>query len=159
MRSGLITVSKGLLPLCQTRCMTAGPWPLPRLRLFSLSARVVKKSSDRKKNNGVSKGQGKISLQGEDWDSQNCSSLCGRCAAAFRAAWQKFASYNGNNPRNLLTKPVGFTASNRFHKYFWICWTIWLWNEFLQAVCWVHVGCHVGPATELRLLYTTGWTE
>ena len=40
---------KGLLPLCQTRCMTAGPWPLPRLRLFSLSARVVKKSSDRKK--------------------------------------------------------------------------------------------------------------
>ena len=49
MRSGLITVSKGLLPLCQTRCMTAGPLPLPRLRLFSLSARVVKKSSDRKK--------------------------------------------------------------------------------------------------------------
>ena len=95
----------------------------------------------------------------EHCDSQNCSSLCGRCAAAFRAAWQKFASYNGNNPRNLLTKPVGFTANNRFHKHFWICWTIWLWNESLQAVCWVHVGCHVGPAPELRLLYTTGWTE
>ena len=45
--------------------MTAGPWPLPRLRLFSLSARVVKKSSDRKKINGVSKGQGRTSLQGE----------------------------------------------------------------------------------------------
>ena len=88
----------------------------------------------------------------EHCDSQNCSSLCGRCAAAFRAAWQKFASYNGNNPRNLLTKPVGFTANNRFHKHFWICWTIWLWNESLQAVCWVHVGCHVGPAPELRLL-------
>ena len=52
---------------------------------------------------------------------------------------------------------------SRFDKHFGLS------DESLQAVCWVHVGCHVGcahthifadsPAPEIRSLYTTDWIE
>ena len=94
--------------------MTAGPWPLLHLRFFEHKCPSRQKVfQPEKKNNGISKGQGKIFLQGKKIGIVRIVLHFVDDAPQYVTAWQKFARYNGNNACNLLKKLVGFREKNK----------------------------------------------